>query len=518
MSTPRTIAYLVAVGLAGAALAADDGGLAALLARLGTASPTGSGVGIVQVEAPKTPGGNDYAPDLTLADFTGKTVQIMNSPSVAGWHGTNIAQRLYGSAISMAPGVTNAWVYNLNNWIFDNLGTGNGSAAPGASPNSSVRVMSHAWIGSFGAGSEAYDREAIRRLDLQMTRDGILAACGENNGAGSARAPMMGDCFNGLSVGRNDLQHSAGDTGAQSDTPGRMKPDITGPGQFSSFATATVGSAAALLFETLRGADYSALTNAQRAQLTKAALLGGADRVAAWANNAPATGATRGVATKPIDALRGSGEVNVDRAHRIVTGLRVNGTTSVTAAEPVEGFGWGTAGLSGGGKSYWRFRVWQVAPAFDVTVTWPRAVATNLASFTLANMDLRLQRSYGGGSRLVALEGDAGSATFEAGNVASSSTVDNIETIHLKNLQPGEYTLELARKDAGTGIVTAYVTWAIDPAAFGAMGDLDMSGSVDFGDVAIAMLSFGADDPLADMDANGLVDFGDVALILLNFG
>ncbi|MFM7808811.1 MAG: hypothetical protein ACKPEA_12945, partial [Planctomycetota bacterium] len=134
MSTPRTIANLIAAGIAGAAIASDDGGLAALRARLGAAIPTGSGVGIVQVEAPMTSGGSDFAPDLTLADFVGKTVQIMNSPSAAGWHGTNIAQRLYGNSISMAPGVTNAWVYNLNSWITGTLGTGNGSAAPGATP------------------------------------------------------------------------------------------------------------------------------------------------------------------------------------------------------------------------------------------------------------------------------------------------------------------------------------------------------------------------------------------------
>jgi hypothetical protein len=51
-----------------------------------------------------------------------------------------------------------------------------------------------------------------------------------------------------------------------------------------------------------------------------------------------------------------------------------------------------------------------------------------------------------------------------------------------------------------------------------APGDIDGSGTVDFGDVALAMLGFGGDDALMDMDANGLVDFGDVAIILLSFG
>jgi hypothetical protein len=514
----RPIATLLTMALSGAALAADDGGLAALRARLGAEAPTGAGVGVMQIEAPKTSGGSDFAPDLALADFSGKTVTLMTAPNSVSWHGTNVAQRLFGGSLSMASGITNAWVYNLNTWITDTLGTGNGSTAPAAVVNGVVRVVNHSWIGSFGASMDNYDREAIRRMDLMMVRDGVLAVYGENNGAGSARAPMMGDCFNGISVGRSDLQHSVGNTGALSDTPGRMKPEITAPGQFTSFSTPTVGAAAALLFETLRGPDFSALTNAQRVHLVKAALLGGADRVAAWSNGATTSGANRGVATKPIDAVRGSGDLNVDRAHRIVTGLRVNGAPSATAAETVEPIGWGSAGLVGGGKAYWRFRIWRPAPAFDVTVVWPRAVATNLASYTLANMDLRLQRSFGGGGTQMALEGAAGVATFEGGNVASASTVDNIETIHLTNLQPGEYTLELSRKDAGTGSVTAYASWVIDDGVSVAPGDIDGSGTVDFGDIALAMLGFGGDDALMDMDANGLVDFGDVAIILLSFG
>ncbi len=51
------------------------------------------------------------------------------------------------------------------------------------------------------------------------------------------------------------------------------------------------------------------------------------------------------------------------------------------------------------------------------------------------------------------------------------------------------------------------------------MGDLDLSGNVDSGDVALALLDFG---PCAgcpsDLDASGETDPGDLALILLNFG
>jgi len=270
--------------------------------------------------------------------------------------------------------------------------------------------------------------------------------------------------------------------------------------------------------ETLRGSAYASLSNTQRAQITKACLVGGADRTLDWSNDAPQSGVSRGTATKPLDVMRGSGELNVDRAHRIVTATRVNGTSVSTNASPAESMGWGTATLAANGKTYWRFRLNQVAPSFDFTVVWPRSVASNLASYTFANMNLRLQRSLSGGSEFIPLEGDAGLATFESGNVASTSSVDNIETIHLVNLQPGEYTLQVSRADTASGSVVAYAAWAVDSAGFGPEGDVDASGEVDFGDVALALTSFGTDDPAADIDVNRVVDFGDVALILLNFG
>lgn len=501
------------------AMAADDGGIAALRARLGSACPTGAGIGVVQVEVPMSGSGDDYAPDLSLGDFAGKTVTLVSSPSASSWHATNVGQRLYGSSMAMASGVTDAWVYNVNAWINDPLRVGTTSAVA-ASPSASVRVMNHSWIGSFGAGSEAYDREAIRRLDFQMTRDGILAVCGENNGAGSMRMPMMGDCFNGLSVGRSDLQHSAGDTGPQSDSPGRMKPDLIAPGMFTSFSTPVVGSAAALLFEVLRDPAYAMLTNAQRAQAVKVSLLAGADRPAAWTNNASQTGTSRGTATKPLDALRGAGELNVDASHRVLTGARLNGAAFATSTSPAEAAGWGTASVSSGvgAKAYWRFRLHQPVPQFDVTLAWPRNATSNGSSFTVANLNLRLMRSLGGGSTLIPLEGDAGLSTFESGNVSSASTVDNVEVLHLLNLQAGEYVLEISRADTGTGVPMAYLGWIAAVPDFGLEGDLDGNRQVDFGDVALVLMSYGIDDPLADVDTSGNVDMGDIALILLNYG
>jgi hypothetical protein len=52
-----------------------------------------------------------------------------------------------------------------------------------------------------------------------------------------------------------------------------------------------------------------------------------------------------------------------------------------------------------------------------------------------------------------------------------------------------------------------------------AFADLDCSGTVDSGDVAIMLLDYGpCEGCLADLDGSGTVDFGDIALALLNFG
>jgi hypothetical protein len=51
------------------------------------------------------------------------------------------------------------------------------------------------------------------------------------------------------------------------------------------------------------------------------------------------------------------------------------------------------------------------------------------------------------------------------------------------------------------------------------LADLDGSGEVDTGDVAIALLDFGPCAGCAsDLDGNAEVDFADVALILVDFG
>jgi hypothetical protein len=66
----------------------------------------------------------------------------------------------------------------------------------------------------------------------------------------------------------------------------------------------------------------------------------------------------------------------------------------------------------------------------------------------------------------------------------------------------------------GDGAATPFL--GTPPAKF---GDLDGSGTVDNGDIALCLLDFGpCEGCVSDIDGSGYVDFGDVALILLSFG
>ena len=519
MFDTRHTLLLMASMVAPCNVLADGTGYSALVERLGSSTPTGAGIGVVQVESPLATDSTAYSPDVSQSEFTGKTVTRMNTPYAISSHATYVARYLYGANTSMAKGVSTVWAYNVSKWLTDNLKINAGVTLPAAQPNSSVRVHNNSWLASYGMGREVYDREAVRRMDYIMYRDGVLAVNGENNGTGSIRYPMMGDCFNGLSVGRLDLQHSAGVTASASDTPGRMKPEIIAPGSATSYSTPTVGAAAALLFQQaqLAGAPTAGLSAMAREQVVKAALLAGATRDASWSNKAPQSGAQRGITAKPLDSLRGSGALDIDMSHQIISATKNNGNAVAANAVRSGAVGFGSFTMSASQHLFWRFRLTQFTPNFDFVITWPRVVASNLASYTLANLDLRVRRGLYDASTLVALEGDAASASFGGGNVASQSTVDNIEIVHMTDLQQGEYVVEITRVDTGSTAVQVSAGWQISANGFGLECDLDGNGVVDATDLGLVLLNMNTTDPGSDVDLDGFVGPSDVGFILLNY-
>ena len=479
-----------------------------LVARLGANAPTGQSIRIGQVEAPENAAGS-YAPDTLLAEFSGTTFQLMSGTTAgASWHGTEVAKALYGNTLSVAPGVDFVHVWNVNSWLGSaGLATGSGILPP-ATP-AGVRVHNHSWIGSYG--NLALDNEALRRIDFIAHRDSVLFTVGVNNGSGSAPQPLMAYAYNTLAVGMADGNHAAAPTPSGIDGPGRRKPDIVAPGQFTSFATPVVGAASSLLFDAaLRVPTINANANANRSITVKAALMAGATHRAGWSNGAPTSGASRGITTTPLDPVYGADLLNIDRAHRIFTAGERAGTSTVQPTNVLPNLGWDYIAAPPSGSSfYYTFRIFAPVDEVSVVATWFRQIATTFTSSTVQNFDLRLWRVNNG--TLASISGDAGAGVYTSGNVESNSLVDNTEHLFIRNLTAGTYVLEL-RRVAGTQVAfPVVVAWHMprtSPAA-----DIDGDGVVGSSDLGILLSQWGGSGS-ADLDGDGSVNSGDLGMLL----
>lgn len=479
-----------------------------LVARLGANVPTGLNIKMGQVEAPENANGS-YAPDTLLSEFFGTTFNLLSGTTAgASWHGTEVAKSLYGNTLSVAPGVSEAFVWNVNSWLTSaSLGVGTG-LQPVATP-AGVRVHNHSWIGSFG--QTTFDNEALRRADFVANRDNVLFTVGVNNGAGSAPQPLIAYGYNTLAVGLADGNHAAAPTPAGIDGPNRRKPEIVAPGQFTSFSTPVVGAAASLLFDAaLRDPAVSSNANANRVVTVKAALLAGTTHRAAWSNGAPTSGAGRGITATPLDPIYGADLLNIDRAHRIFTAGERNGATTPQFGAFTAHAGWDyLASVTSGSSVYYTFRVHTPVAEVSVAATWFRNVASTFTAATVQNFDLRLWRVSGGS--LASISGDAGVGVFASGNVESVSVIDNVEHLYIRNLGAGDYVLELKRV-AGTQVaMPVCVSWYMPDTQ--ATPDLNGDGVVNSADLADLLNQWGTSG-LADLNSDGIVSSPDLAALL----
>jgi hypothetical protein len=521
------VALAASVAACPAALA-DEVGHEELIARLGAAAPTGAGVRVVQCEASEQAGALKVLPDGALAAFAGKTFNQAVSGMTVSWHGTEVAKSFYGIGTSIAPGITQVHVYDANGFLQSNylqLGGGFGiapSVPPGPTSLDRARVFNHSWIGAINQG--VFDSEALRRADFAMQRDGTLFVVGENNGAGSAMQPLLACGYNSIAVGRIDGQHSAGNTPASVDGAGRMKPELVAPGQFTSFSTPVVSAAAALLYQTAATAPYNQNVNRARGVAIKAALLAGAVHGPAWTNNAPASGANRGITARPLDPVFGCGTVNIDRAHRILTADESQpvATADDAVLEPPAPLAvlWDVDVLqSSAALQQFHYRL-DLPAAGDVSIvaTWNRNMATNAFSSAtapaVANVTLRLQRI--DGETVVPLSGDAGIGRFESGNVVSSSAVDNVEHLYVRGLERGSYVVSVVREaTASSALGFLAVAGIVDLRAV--PGDLNGDGVVNGDDLGILLGAWGPGTGPADLNLDGSVDGNDLGILLGNW-
>jgi hypothetical protein len=111
----------------------------------------------------------------------------------------------------------------------------------------------------------------------------------------------------------------------------------------------------------------------------------------------------------------------------------------------------------------------------------------------------------------VAISGDAGAATFAAGNCVSDSAQDNFEHLYLKGLAAGSYLLAVTRNDAVNIASSATLAWMVEPQAI--LGDLNGDWLVNGADLGIMLGNWGLPG-ITDLDNNGTTNGADLGILL----
>jgi hypothetical protein len=408
----------------------EDVGFTALQTQLGASMPTGAGISVSQVEAPD--GSGNYRP--STATFSTKNFLFPSGGSTtASGHANTVGQYLYGSS-SLSPDIgvspNRVTSYEANSYLgagFLNLS--NTGALPSVESND---IQNHSWIANLN--TEAQNVEAMRRIDYAIQRDDFVAVFGLNNGSGTSVPALMAGAYNGITVGLSNGNHSRG--GISLDGGLRTRPDIVVPTTATSWATPTVGGAAALLLETARGT--SGLGNADRSEVVKSLLFTGATR-----DESEFGGAWTNSPSQPLDAVFGAGELNVLHSHDIL----VAGEDNANAAATVASTGWDLGTSNSTDPQLYFFDLNTPGFTFEIaaSLVWNRNIAAvdNQRgpgldyAFTpsLANLNLRLFSASG----------------FTLGTEigASLSEVDNVELILADGLGPGRYAWQVTSDTSG---------------------------------------------------------------------
>ena len=333
-----------------------DIGFTALQAELGAAIPDGSSLPLVtQCEAEslidhdgdeRTGKMSVWMPDPGNREFTGKKiVDKSGSPSFYSGHATGVGSRFYGNNGSIAPGIASIESYRTFDWLDGGFLKGGTALKPAYTAS---RVANHSWIGSVDGRDAAH----LRRIDWVVGTDEYVQVVGPCRD----HKPLLGSAFNTIAVGS-----AAGESGAGSIavdpvyTAGRTCPQLIAPLKNASSTVPVVAAAAALLIElghtdpglsrdplVRRTANRNGdtITNAERSEVVKAALMAGTDRVTH--NSVMIDGITPNIndyRLKPedrtadgLDRRYGAGQLNIYNSYHIIAAGEQNSSEDAPAA------------------------------------------------------------------------------------------------------------------------------------------------------------------------------------------
>ena len=443
------LCFLLSAAAAGADYF-DDTGFRALASAVGPALPDGAGLGVTQVEF-GIPG---YLPEAGNGTFTGttglmagKTFSAKSGASSVSGHAVAVGAHFYGNNTTpdmgragFTPGIALIDLYIVDaagseaSWLEAAFLTPGLLLPPRPEPNV---AQNHSWISDGSSATASIENDLLQRFDFAIVRDGFLAVTGVNNRA-SAVPALMASAYNNLAVGVSSGHHSTGGVPPWLDGPGRQKPEIVAPLDFTSFSTPLVGSAAVLL----RQAAGSQGPAASRPETLKAILLTGAtkEEFPNWLHT-PAV---------PLDGVLGAGELHIGNSWDILAGQEQ--ASNLTAPRPETA--WSSVVLTPGTTADYILKIppGSYSETLTATACWNRIVRDTdpgtsflIAVDPLADYNLDLSRVPPGGSPLL-LE-------------KSVSTSDNLEHLYRRRIPSGTYRLRLSLVSGAD--VPAALAWRI---------------------------------------------------------
>jgi len=412
------LAWVVAFGLGGVGVLAqahkEAVGYDALVAAVGEGLETGAGIQVAMVEAPS---GAAYLPDMTNAEFLGKTVNDgSGTNSGSNGHATTVGRYFFGNSSSLTPGISEFSGYEVNHWLSSRLSPG-GSGTP---LTEAYLVSSHAYAGS--VGSTDADVKRLMQMDFYVNQNGTTAVVGTTNENVSVVPNLFAHGYNVIAVGNSNGVHGHGSTTLYG--TGRTRPDLVGPLNASSWNTGLVSSAAALLHHKADNMGMHA-ADARRPEVIKSILMSGAikEPFATWDRTN----------TRPIDERFGAGQLNIFNSYFIMDGGQFNGSLGVpTEAIGLRGWDY-EASLSGAAIQSYRLEIGPGGVAdVSVMLNWNVQITDTNPAANIFAPEYRLA--------------DLGLSLWDENETLidwSNSPVDNVEHLYLAFLAAGNYTLRV---------------------------------------------------------------------------
>jgi hypothetical protein len=406
----------------------SDAGWTAYKDFLGPGYPDGTNVLIIQAEGDGSDDdGYQYSPDSGDREMSGKDIcdpppdesTTVCEPPAAGStsnHALTVAKRFYGNNTSMAPGVTDIYVYSASDYI--------NKLANDKLPTDR-KVHCNAWIGPHA--NEGF----LSNVDRYINVNGYLVVGGLNNGSDTSVPDLLGATYNALSVGLTSGNHSRDGTPLVSAVyvTGRVKPEIVLNDTLTSWATGDASSIAAVLYQVAVDGGHSDAED--HSEVMKAIMMAGATKheFNSWDRTL----------TRPLDEIFGAGEAHILNSYHILHAGEQN-------PGPVAATGWSYNTISDpSGPSTFLERSYEFSvPAhtwaedFSVVLNWHYS-----GSGTLRNLKLELF-SLSDGTTLLD---------------ESNSPKDNVEHIYRRHLAPGDYRLTVSRSDGDNDSISFGLAW-----------------------------------------------------------